>query len=287
MSETKTGNLVIEGDATELFKAIVRAQAEFPDIHKPDSGQKGNTKFRYAGYATIIKTLRPALCKHGIAVLQALHSEHDKDGGEWAVTTTILAGHGATIRSSLWFRHDDDPQEFGRCHTYHRRYQLQSMLAVEGDDDADAPKPSETKEATQFSEPAPKAKPTPAAAERSTPKVNGAAGGKSTNAAVNAEPKGGNGSTSQVVPKEPASQPVAAKPAQDAVTGGDVAAVSKRINVLLQEALQQLNWDMAQMKAFYIEHVDKAGYEKASNLSIEQKRALHDKLVELHDVIPF
>lgn len=264
----ESSGLEIKGDPTKLFEELAKAQAEFDPVPRLDAGQVGNTKFKYAGYATLMKCVRPALSKYGIAIVQPLHSSVDENGTEVAVSTTILAGHGASIISSLSFEHDSNPQEFGRKHTYHRRYQLQSMLGIEGDDDADAPKPKENKEGTQFSEPAPKAasngKPAPVASV-STP-VN-------DKTASSAEPtKQSNkpaGTATSLAPEKGPEHP------------------AKSINVLLEEAMKQLNWNMSKMLEFYKEHVDSTGIDKPSNMKLEQKRALHDKLVEIHQVAPF
>jgi len=124
-------SLKVNGDATALFENLAKAQLEFIPVPRDSAGQVGaNRSFKYAGYATIMRCIRPALSKYGIAVLQPLHFR-----GGMAITTTIVAGHGASIQTSFAFKADftkrskegtplgDDPQEFGRCHTYYRRYQ--------------------------------------------------------------------------------------------------------------------------------------------------------------------
>jgi hypothetical protein len=150
--------LTIKGDPTKLYENLAKAQAEFLPVPKMSEGQAGQKKFKYAGYATLMRCIRPALTAHGIAIIQPLHSREDM-----AITTTIIAGHGASISCSFSFKADytkkfkdgtvvDDPQEFGRCHTYYRRYQLQAMLGIEGDSDADD-LPDVNEEKAQFSEP--------------------------------------------------------------------------------------------------------------------------------------
>lgn len=265
----KDNTLVITGDASKLIEELSKAQADFLPVPRHDAGQVGNKTFKYAGYATLMKCVRPALAKYGIAIIQPLHTERDGNGDPWAVTTTILAGHGATIASSLYFAHNENPQEFGRCHTYHRRYQLQGMLAIEGDDDADAAPVN----ATQFKE----AKP-PSAPKNEAPK-------EAPKAPVSADKKPAPAKASTPASPAPASEPFTAS-STPLVSGPDPAA--KSINVLLEEALKALNWKMADMEAFYKEHVDSAGFKgKPSNMTIDQKRALHTKLVEHHDVVPF
>lgn len=239
------GTLKIEGDPTELYKALALAQAEFLSVPEEAKGQVGNNRsFKYADFATIIKCIRPALTKHGIAFLQPLHTE-----GEMAVTTTILAGHGASITASLHFPHDDNPQEFGRIHTYHRRYQLLGFFAIEGEDADDARRFNEQRQS--FSEPAKKS-----------------------------EPRNEKVETKQAPPR-------AIKPAATNGATASDPANNRPINDILRDGMKKLGWTFADLKVFYKEHIDPSGFDKADNLTIEQKRALRDKLVELKGIEPF
>lgn len=276
--EIGVDSLRIEGEPSKLYEALAKAQAEFLPVPRSDEGQVGTSrKFKYAGYATLMRCVRPALTKYGVALLQPLHY---RDG--MAVTTTIVAGHGASISTSFAFNADfsrkdkngvttEDCQEFGRCHTYYRRYQLQSILGVEGDDDADnlpLPKPT-----AQFSEPEKEAK-----------------APKAPKAPVSAEPKSVSVETlpkASVTPSE-SSTPTNGKaeepkPATKSTPLHDM----KTINKMLHEGMQKLKWGMGDVQAFFAEHVDPAGFTKADNLTIEQKRALHSKMVELKGIDPF
>jgi hypothetical protein len=270
--------LTINGDPTKLYEELAAAQAEFVPVPKANTGQIGQQKFKYAGYAKLMRCVRPALSAHGITLIQPLHSREDM-----AVTTTIIAGHGASIVSSFSFKAEfsrkqkdgtviDDPQEFGRHHTYYRRYQLQAMLGIEGDSDADD-LPDVNEEPAQYREPARDAttgEAVPAKAA-TAPKAKVSAATKSAPAVQPTLPS--------VAPSE-VTTPSIAKPAV-------VAESAKTINTLLMEAIQHLKWEMPELKAFYIEHVDKAGFDKAANLKLEQKQALFGKLVEHKGVIPF
>jgi len=249
----------IMGDPTKLFQELAQAQMEFTPIPKAKEGQVGAQRFRYADYNTIVRCVRPALAAHGIAFVQPLHWEDGR-----AVSTTILAGHGATVASSFAFKADftrtlkdgsirDDPQEFGKVHTYYRRYQLQSMLGIEGDKDADD-LPDVNDEQVQHVEKERKSSPRlapPPAPVPPAPVIEAA------------------GETVKGTEKE--------APAQlDANT----------LNTLLAEAMDILKWKMSDVKAFYKEHVDPAGFEKPSSMTLEQKRALHDKMREMHTALP-
>lgn len=252
--------LKIEGDPTTLYQKLAEAQAEFLPVPEDSKGQVGKDRtFKYADFATIIKCIRPALTKHGIAFLQPLHTE-----GDMAVTTTILAGHGASIQASLMFNHDSNPQEFGRTHTYHRRYQLLGFFAIEGEDADDARKETEkmqqgfTEKKSEPRNEAPKA----SAGQPPVPAK------QSTNAS-----------------SAPASDSKPSSTAQPASASDP--ANNRPINDILKAGMKKLGWTMADVKAFYKEAVDPAGVEKADNMTIDQKRALLKKMVELKGIEPF
>jgi hypothetical protein len=276
-------SLKVNGDATALFENLAKAQLEFIPVPRDSAGQVGtNRSFKYAGYATIMRCIRPALSKYGIAVLQPLHFR-----GGMAITTTIVAGHGASIQTSFAFKADhfkrsregtplgDDPQEFGRCHTYYRRYQLQSMLGIEGDSDADdLPLPS----TAQFSEPA-----LPKDSKAATPKAQPS----SKEVPVAAAPKTAPAPETKSEPSATSSEPSTATESPKAAKSSPSPADLKTINVILTDALKHLKWKVSDAREFYKEHVDPAGFGDPDHMTIEQKRALHAKLVELKDVPAF
>ena len=235
--ELGVDTIKIVGDATKLFEELAKAQGEFPDVPRTAIGQIGkDRKFKYADYATIIKTVRPSLSKYGIALIQPLHSR-----GDVAVSTIILAGHGASIWASFAFEPDSNPQEFGRQHTYYRRYQLQGTMGLEGDDDADS-SPKEKKETNGYTE-----KP-PVQEQKSAPAVE----------------------QKTVAP-----------------TRLKTSYTLKELNNLLEAGMKQAGMKMADVREFYKEHVDKAGFEKPDSMSLEQKATLLDKMVKLKGVTPF
>lgn len=262
--------LVINGDPTKLYDELAKAQAEFVPVPRGSVGQVGQQKFQYASYSTLIRCVRPALSAHGLAIFQPLHWRDGK-----AITTTILAGHGASIQASFAFKGEytkkfkdgtivDDPQEFGRAHTYYRRYQLQAMLGIEGDKDADE-LPDVNEEPVQYTEK--KSSPVAASAPKELPvsaeKKPVAVEKKTNGSAKVSEP-------TTVVEKKP-------EPAQSV----------KTLTELITAGMKQLNWKVADVRSFYTENVDKAGFDKADNLTVDQRKALFDKMVQLKDVTPF
>jgi hypothetical protein len=271
--------LKITGDATKLYEALAKASADFLPVPRSNTGQVGQQKFKYAGYAKLMRCVRPALSANGISLLQPLHW---RDGR--AITTTILAGHGASVQSSFAFDADfrrkqkdgtmaSDPQEFGRHHTYYRRYQLQAMLGLEGDADADdLPDVNEERETAQYVE---VSKVTGKPVEASPPKVRDSVEKKP--APVKEQKT--NGSAKPSEPTTVAAESPKATEAQPTTT--------KTINELITAGIKELGWELPDVQSFYKEHVDPAGYTKTANLTIDQKRSLFKKMVEVRNVTPF
>ena len=119
------------GPAT-IAEALAAAQAEITDPAKDSVNP--HFKSRYADLATILKTVRPVLARHGIAIVQ---------------TTEIADAGNVVLVTSLRWRGDSiigrypvapvkaDPQGYGSAMTYARRYALQAIVGVAADDDDD------------------------------------------------------------------------------------------------------------------------------------------------------
>ena len=106
---------------------------------KPVAKEATNPHFRsrYADLNTILAEVKPVLHKHGLYILQPI------EDGE-VFTRIVDAETGATVcESSLPLSMTGTPQQRGSEITYYRRYTLQSLLALEAeDDDANAATPS-------------------------------------------------------------------------------------------------------------------------------------------------
>lgn len=116
---------------SEIAKALVSAQAEFPDIPKTKevivSTQKGNYIFKYAPLEDMIRKLRPILTKHGLGFTQGA------DGN--SIITTIFHASGEWLSHSMPLLDTSNPQQYGAQFTYRRRYSLKAALGIETDDD--------------------------------------------------------------------------------------------------------------------------------------------------------
>ena len=117
--------------AQTLAEALAAAQLEIADPQKDSVNP--HFRSRYADLATVLKTVRPVLAKHGIALTQ---------------TTQILDG-ALVLVTRLHWRDEElagyypisptkaDPQGYGSALTYARRYTIQAIVGVAADDDDD------------------------------------------------------------------------------------------------------------------------------------------------------
>lgn len=127
----------------ELAKALADAQAVMEDPHKTRTGKiSGTTKagkwyeydYKYADLADVLKNVRAALSKQGIAVSQPTIM----DGNSLIVRTRLMHSSGQFIESdypvcSISGEH----QKMGAALTYAKRYALSSLVGVAADEDKD------------------------------------------------------------------------------------------------------------------------------------------------------
>ena len=115
------------GDVGELFTALAKAQAEFVEMDRDAQVKFDNRMFKYATLAEVLASVRPALNKYGLALLQPF------DGDK---VTTILALGATRIEVDVLLPNWANVQALGSALTYVKRYQLKSMLGVnDGEDD--------------------------------------------------------------------------------------------------------------------------------------------------------
>ena len=106
---------------------------------KPVAKEATNPHFRsrYADLNTILAEVKPVLHKHGLCIIQPI------EAGQ--VITRILDSETMELicESALPLSLQGTPQQRGSEITYYRRYTLQSLLALEAeDDDANSATPS-------------------------------------------------------------------------------------------------------------------------------------------------
>lgn len=120
-----------------MHEKLLLAQQEIGVILK----DKDNPYFKskYADINTILSQVKPILNKHNLVLLQGLTHLHELDPLRVKLalhTKIIYAPSGETVASHTCpIPENPDPQKQGSAITYFRRYALQSLLALEAEDD--------------------------------------------------------------------------------------------------------------------------------------------------------
>lgn len=135
----------------QVAGALAKAQGEFPDIPKsrevrvPIKDREtrreiGSYTYKYATLDTILAAVRPALAKHGLALVQApVLVEADGKSVE-VMRTTLFHSSGEWLSCDLPVfvaKGDNAAQAYGAGLTYSRRYGVMVLLCVAADEDTD------------------------------------------------------------------------------------------------------------------------------------------------------
>lgn len=132
----------------ELIAALAKAQAEFtPALKENEAKIKGTSKqgaayeygYKYADLAANISAVRPALNKHGIALMHFNDSDLERQVA--SVSCSLHLGEqfiSMSVEAPAMGQNGFNVQSLGATWTYLRRYTLQSLcgLATEDDDGA-------------------------------------------------------------------------------------------------------------------------------------------------------
>lgn len=137
---------------TNLAKALLAAQREFPAIHK--TATNPFHKSTYAPLDAVLAAVVPSLNKHGIVLTQFVTApDRNEAGGVVSITvvTRLLHESGEYLDSPVVMPLvKSDPQGAGAAITYARRYSLQMAVGVTAEDDDDG------NHASQVKKPAPR-----------------------------------------------------------------------------------------------------------------------------------
>lgn len=131
MATTKQTDTAPQAPNT-LAEALAAAQLEITDPAK--DAVNPHFRSRYADLATVLKTVRPVLARHGLAITQT--TQVDEQGRLLLVTRLHwrdeeLVGYYPIQPVKA------DPQGYGSALTYARRYTIQAIVGVAADDDDD------------------------------------------------------------------------------------------------------------------------------------------------------
>lgn len=127
----------------KLYAALAKAQLEIKNVTKSREvvmqGRDGRAgrSYSYATLDAIIDMVREPLAKNGLAIIQDLTA----NGDNFILLTRLVHESGEEHVSRYPLHYDDTnmkaAQAFGSATTYARRYSLQNMFLIAGDEDDD------------------------------------------------------------------------------------------------------------------------------------------------------
>ena len=109
-----------------IAKKLHAAKLEIGKVSK--NATNPHFKSRYTDINALLEAVEPILLKHDLVLLQPI-----SDGYVSTIIVDIETGEQAT--SSILLPTQLDPQRLGSAITYFRRYTLQSLLALQAEDD--------------------------------------------------------------------------------------------------------------------------------------------------------
>jgi|TARA_E500000331_G_scaffold358281_1_gene423961 hypothetical protein len=110
----------------DIYKKLYNVQLEIGVISKDVTNPFYKSK--YFDINSLIAQLHPLLKKHGLLLLQPIEDQKVKS----MIVEINGDGH---VESSIRLPDMQDPQKLGSAITYYRRYTLQSLLALQAEDD--------------------------------------------------------------------------------------------------------------------------------------------------------
>lgn len=113
-----------------MYKKLLKVQEEIGAIKKDVTHP--HYKSKYFDINSLLEHVKPVLNKHGLVLLQGLtHVD-----GKLALSTSIANAETNQVLEGVCILPETvDAQKAGSAITYFRRYALQSLLALEAEDD--------------------------------------------------------------------------------------------------------------------------------------------------------
>lgn len=120
----------------KLAEALAKAQGEMKHAIKDSNNPFFRSK--YADLASVVDASRPALVKNGLSVVQytegnLLYTMLLHSSGEW-IKGNIELKPMKQVKDKGW-EESHDPQSYGSCITYARRYAMAAITGVATEDD--------------------------------------------------------------------------------------------------------------------------------------------------------
>jgi hypothetical protein len=112
-----------------FFDKYLKFQKEVEAITK--DSKNPHFKNRYFDINSLLEEVKPKLTSAGLGLTQRVVN----DNGRQLLCSEIFDDEGVGICSSIALPEISDPQKMGSAITYYRRYSLQALLALQGEDD--------------------------------------------------------------------------------------------------------------------------------------------------------
>ena len=132
-----------EAKATTFYEKFLKAQSEFPKLHK--DGENPHFRSAFVTLDNILDKVVPVLNKHGIMMSQGVTTLE----GQPALKTMLTDGTDVIETTMLLMMKSADPQGQGSAITYARRYSLMAMLGLSAGEDDDGNSANEAENARQ------------------------------------------------------------------------------------------------------------------------------------------
>ena len=110
---------------TNIYSKLLKVQTEIGAISKDTKNPFYNSK--YFDINSLLRQVMPLLQKQELVLIQPI-----QDG---QVKSVIIDTEGGSVESTMFLPDINDPQKLGSAITYYRRYTLQSLLALQAEDD--------------------------------------------------------------------------------------------------------------------------------------------------------
>lgn len=120
----------METKYTSASHAFLAVQKEIRPIVKDSTNP--HFKNKYFDINTLLAEVKPILNRHGLALTQLLTCIDGKIG---MITRIMHPDSDTSIEGTTILPECPDAQKYGSAITYFRRYSLQSLLALEAEDD--------------------------------------------------------------------------------------------------------------------------------------------------------
>ncbi len=119
---------------TELAKALANTQKSLKNPY--NTADNSYFKSKYAPLPDVLNDIRPILSENGISIIQSPVTD---GAGSTGVETMLLHTSGQYILTDPYFLKPvkNDPQTAGGAITYARRYALNAVLGISGEEDDD------------------------------------------------------------------------------------------------------------------------------------------------------